>query len=155
MILDAIVELMDEAMARHIADHIKAVGGQCVGEQFDMMTKHGKSFVSLNGSLIEDDASKGLLMRPFQMAYEQFPDDSHTGENICVWFKKANSKLGICIQKDVGTPTIDGASNGKKALKLAGKQIRICVDHQVARGIAFPTGPQKGACREFGGTRSI
>jgi hypothetical protein len=139
-VLEVVDELMDEEMDIQLAVHIKKVGGQCVGEQFDMMTKHGVSYVSLNGSIIVDDPKKGLYMLPFQMSYSQFPFDRHTGENIAVWLKETNAKHGVDLDRDVGTPTIDGASNGKRAMTILKKEVRICSAHQMARAVAYATG---------------
>jgi hypothetical protein len=139
-ILETMSELMDEEMDIRLARHIKNVGGQCIGEQFDMMTAHGISYVSLNGSIIVDDIEKGLCMLPFQLSYSQFPFDRHTGEKIAVWLKKTNADHGLDLHRDVGTPTIDGASNGKRAMKILKKAVRICSAHQMARSVAYATG---------------
>ena len=54
--------------------------GTVLGEQMDMLTKNKKSFVSLNGTVMEDDGNN-LTVQPFQLDYREF-EGNHSGEVI-------------------------------------------------------------------------
>ena len=71
-ILKALDALCDDEKAVRLQRHVRDVGGQCIGMQFDMMTKHGVTYISVNGSIII--VVEGCLqMQPFQFGYKNWP----------------------------------------------------------------------------------
>ncbi|KAH8070337.1 hypothetical protein JL721_5101 [Aureococcus anophagefferens] len=130
-VLAVMDELMTEAADAKISAHVRAVGGACVSWQLDMMTSCGVAYVTLNLSFVDDEKS-GFVHKNVQLAYEEFPEGPHTGKNIATWIANTLALHGIDIE-NVGAPTIDGAANGKRAMKIVKLAFRICAFHQGMR----------------------
>lgn len=45
---------------------------------------------------------------------------------------------------DLGHPTVDGLAAGKKAVRMIGKDPRICIDHSSARADKYASGEAGG-----------
>ena len=134
-ILDTIVELMEEELIVIFNEQRRTVGGEWLGEQTDMMSKHRKAFISLNGSIVLRVNSK-LTLEPFLLAYAEFPKRKrHTGVNIADWWRGIHRKFGLALS-DIGQPTLDGGSNGQLACKkVFGEKGRTCLSHANARAV--------------------
>jgi hypothetical protein len=96
------------------------VGGTIIGEQGDAMTKHGVSYIVLNGTMILKRANELKLVK-FLLDYGEFPLGAHSAKNTETWWAGIHARLGIRPLIDVGDPTIDGASNGKAGARLVFK----------------------------------
>lgn len=96
------------------------VGGTIIGEQGDAMTKHGVSYIVLNGTMILKRASELKLVK-FLLDYGEFPLGAHSAKNTETWWAGVHGRYGIRPLVDVGDPTIDGASNGKAGARLVFK----------------------------------
>ncbi|KAH8044156.1 hypothetical protein JL722_14823 [Aureococcus anophagefferens] len=101
----------------------------------DMMTSCGVAYVTLNLSFVDDEKS-GFVHKNVQLAYEEFPEGPHTGKNIATWIANTLALHGIDIE-NVGAPTIDGAANGKRAMKILKLAFRICAFHQGMRCVHY------------------
>ncbi|KAH8054282.1 hypothetical protein JL722_9016 [Aureococcus anophagefferens] len=134
-VLAVMDELMTEAADAKISAHVRAVGGACVSWQLDMMTSCGVAYVTLNLSFVDDEKS-GFVHKNVQLAYEEFPEGPHTGKNIATWIANTLALHGIDIE-NVGAPTIDGAANGKRAMKILKLAFRICAFHQGMRCVHY------------------
>ena len=134
-ILATIVELMEEELIVIFEQQRRAVGGEWLGEQTDMMSKHRKAFICLNGSMVLRVDQK-LTLEPFLLAYAEFPKRKrHTGVNIADWWRGIHRKFGLTLS-DIGQPTLDGGSNGQLACKnVFGKKGRTCISHDNARSV--------------------
>ncbi|KAH8095552.1 hypothetical protein JL720_2860 [Aureococcus anophagefferens] len=137
-VLAVMDELMTEAADAKISAHVRAVGGACVSWQLDMMTSCGVAYVTLNLSFVDDEKS-GFVHKNVQLAYEEFPEGPHTGKNIATWIANTLALHGIDIE-NVGAPTIDGAANGKRAMKILKLAFRICAFHQGMRCVHYALG---------------
>ena len=149
MIID---ELMMEELQKLINQQRAQVGGTIVGEQSDAMTKHGVSYIVLNGSMVLFRNGRFSIAK-FLLDYGEFTLGPHTAKNMAAWWQGVHVKFGINPLVDIGTPTIDGASNGKAAARFVFKKPpaargaagrpnapRICAGHQIQRAIAYATG---------------
>ena len=96
------------------------VSGTIIGEQGDAMTKHGVSYIVLNGTMILKRANELKLVK-FLLDYGEFPLGAHSAKNTEAWWAGIHTRLGIRPLIDVGDPTIDGASNGKAGARLVFK----------------------------------
>lgn len=96
------------------------VGGTIIGEQSDAMTKHGVSYIVLNGTMILKRANELKLVK-FLLDYGEFPLGAHSAKNTETWWAGVHDRYGIRPLVDVGDPTIDGASNGKAGARLVFK----------------------------------
>ncbi|KAK7236215.1 hypothetical protein SO694_00060248 [Aureococcus anophagefferens] len=134
-VLAVMDELMTEAADAKISAHVRAAGGACVSWQLDMMTSCGVAYVTLNLSFVDDEKS-GFVHKNVQLAYEEFPEGPHTGKNIATWIANTLALHGIDIE-NVGAPTIDGAANGKRAMKILKLAFRICAFHQGMRCVHY------------------
>ncbi|KAH8053106.1 hypothetical protein JL722_9772 [Aureococcus anophagefferens] len=105
----------------------------------DMMTSCGVAYVTLNLSFVDDEKS-GFVHKNVQLAYEEFPEGPHTGKNIATWIANTLALHGIDIE-NVGAPTIDGAANGKRAMKILKLAFRICAFHQGMRCVHYALRP--------------
>ncbi|KAK7235156.1 hypothetical protein SO694_00143043 [Aureococcus anophagefferens] len=105
----------------------------------DMMTSCGVAYVTLNLSFVDDEKS-GFVHKNVQLAYEEFPEGPHTGKNIAAWIANTLALHGIDIE-NVGAPTIDGAANGKRAMKILKLAFRICAFHQGMRCVHYALRP--------------
>ncbi|KAH8054913.1 hypothetical protein JL721_10329 [Aureococcus anophagefferens] len=102
----------------------------------DMMTSCGVAYVTLNLSFVDDEKS-GFVHKNVQLAYEE--PRPHTGKNIATWIANTLALHGIDIE-NVGAPTIDGAANGKRAMKILKLAFRICAFHQGMRCVHYALG---------------
>ena len=99
----------------------------------DMLTKHKKSFISLNGTMMEDD-SNNLSMQLFQLDYQEFEGD-HSGEVSHEWWKGRHTKFRIMLA-DIGDPTLNSVTNGQKAAQLTfQRDVWYCMNHNAARSM--------------------
>ena len=96
------------------------VGGTIIGEPSDAMTKHGVSYIVLNGTMILKRASQ-LKLAKFLLDYGEFPLGAHSARNTEKWWAGVHNRHGIRPLIDVSDPTIDGASNGKAGARLVFK----------------------------------
>ena len=76
------------------------------------MTKHGVSYIVLNGTMILKRASE-LKLGKFLLDYGEFPLGAHSAKNTETWWAGIHTHYGIRPLIDVVDPTVDGASNGK------------------------------------------
>lgn len=133
-IITVIRELMEDELRGKFASMRASTGGTFLGEQTDMLTKRHHSYVTLNGTYI-DNHGGSLTLVPFVMDYNEFPANSHTAEAIRDWWKEVHRKFGLSMA-DIGTPTTDGAANGRKAVRLTfGRCGRYCINHNGARSV--------------------
>ena len=115
------------------------------------MTKHGVSYIALNGSMVLFRNGRFFMVK-FLLDHGEFTLGPHTAKNIAVWWQGVYSKFGLNSLVDIGTPTIDGASNGKAAARSVFKKPpatlgavgrpnapRICAGLQIQRDIAYAT----------------
>ncbi|KAH8045167.1 hypothetical protein JL721_12681 [Aureococcus anophagefferens] len=137
-VLAVMDELMTEAADAKISAHVRAVGGACVSWQLDMMTSCGVAYVTLNLSFVDDEKS-GFVHKNVQLAYKEFPRAPH-GQEHRAWIANTLALHGIDIE-NVGAPTIDGAANGKRAMKILKLAFRICAFHQGMRCVHYALRP--------------
>ena len=142
-ILEALDALCDDEKAVRLQRHVREVGGQCIGMQFDMMTKHGVTYISVNGSIII--VVEGCLqMQPFQFGYNHWPAKlAKDGRAINSFVDSLCVRHGVNYQKDVGSPMIDGGSANWKAMRLGKKDGRYCAAHKMGRKVLYALGMTK------------
>ena len=142
-ILEALDALCDDEKAVRLQRHVREVGGQCIGMQFDMMTKHGVTYISVNGSIII--VVEGCLqMQPFQFGYKNWPAKlAKDGQAINSFVDSLCVRHGVDYRKDVGSPTIDGGSANWKAMRLGKKDGRYCGAHKMGRKVLYALGMTK------------
>ena len=84
------------------------------------MTKHGVSYILLNGTMILKRASQ-LKLAKFLLDYGEFPLGAHSAKNTETWWAGIYTRYGIRPLIDVGGPSIDGVSHGKAGARLVFK----------------------------------
>lgn len=72
----------------------------------------------------------------YLLSATNFPRQSHSGVNIKKFLMDLFSRFDIAIE-DIGSVTLDGASNGLKAMKLMNVNYRVCFIHDVARAVHY------------------
>ncbi|KAK7232138.1 hypothetical protein SO694_000313105 [Aureococcus anophagefferens] len=132
-VLAVMDELMTEAADAKISAPRLRRGRRLRSWQLDMMTSCGVAYVTLNLSFVDDEKS-GFVHKNVQLAYEEFRGPPHGQEHR--GGSPTPSLHGIDIE-NVGAPTIDGAANGKRAMKILKLAFRICAFHQGMRCVHY------------------
>lgn len=70
--------------------------------------------------------------------FEAF-DQAHSAQNLARWYKCVLARYGLTLA-DIGISTLDGASNGQKALRLLYLCARICFAHNLQRSVLYALG---------------
>ena len=145
-IIYSIEDEMNAELVTILNQERSKTGGTFLGEQSDMMTRNRTSYITLNGTvMLEHEAPKEsppgtrstLQLQPFLLMYKEFPSTTHTGEDIAECWGDRHKVLGVSTL-DIGTPTIDGAKNGRKAVRILlanGREARYCSGHNNARAV--------------------
>ena len=69
--------------------------------------------------------------------YKEFPSTTHTGEDIAECWGDRHKALGVTTL-DIGTTAIDGAKNGRKAVRILlanSREARYCSGHNNAHAV--------------------
>ena len=150
-ILEVYEEWLDERIQKLIDMQKAWLGTPFAGSQSDLwsMKSARATFGCMRLSLILDgdmlsgmlgtDEYKGQLVdcSPI-IAFDKFLESRHTGANLARWKTGINQKWGL---KDaVKVPTEDGASNNKKACKILGQEMHVCLDHDTGRAVLYAAG---------------
>ena len=130
------------------ADELLAVGLKALCLQSDLwFGKDKRSYFGINVTWIEKRTTKtkrGKTTVSFEMmtafiALHSFPSYTHTGKAISEAMLKVLAEYGTKAA-DVSLSTIDGASNGIKAMSIANIPMFVGTAHNLARGLMYATG---------------
>mmetsp|Transcript_38038 Transcript_38038/g.119448 ORF Transcript_38038/g.119448 Transcript_38038/m.119448 type:complete len:211 (+) Transcript_38038:603-1235(+) len=75
------------------------------------------------------------------MGFDRIEETHHTGQVIARW-KKALYEAWDLVGA-VGLATEDGASNNKTANRILGQEYKVCMSHDLARGVMHAIGETK------------
>ena len=135
-----ILRLIVELEEKHIKTEIETVREVLKSEflciQLDMWSTKNCKHVFLMVGVSFIFPSTGDL-KEYQLSCSSFPRDSHSGMNIKNFLQGVFDYFGI-LPSDIGSGTLDGASNGLKAMRLLDiRNYRVCLIHDIARAVHF------------------
>ena len=98
----------------------------------------------LLAGVVGDPAYRGKLvdLAPV-MGFDRIEETHHTGQVIARW-KKALYEAWDLVGA-VGLATEDGASNNKTANRILGQEYKVCMPHDLARGVMHAIGETKNS----------
>ena len=155
-ILAVIEELMDEQLLKIIGAMKKEYGTPFCGSTTDTWSLKScrHSFFCFRGSfLVDGDLLAGVVGDPAYrgklvdlapvMGFDRIEETHHTGQVIARW-KKALYEAWDLVGA-VGLATEDGASNNKTANRILGQEYKVCMPHDLARGVMHAIGETKNS----------
>ncbi|KAK3243581.1 hypothetical protein CYMTET_46778, partial [Cymbomonas tetramitiformis] len=74
------------------------------------------------------------------IGFDQFPENSHTGDAISRYLVILLAIYNLTMEKSITLPTLDGASNNKKAFAALKKKAKVCFPHHLQRAIQHGLG---------------
>ena len=150
-LLEVYEELVDKKLQNIIEQVIATLGLPCAGSTGDIWSLKScrESFYCLRLSFVldgdvlsvitGDTKHKGMLVdfAPI-VAFQRFSASRHTGAILGRWKEATLNERGL--QGVVGLATEDGASNNKKANRICGQDMMVCVPHDIARAVLYACG---------------
>ncbi|KAK3253829.1 hypothetical protein CYMTET_36938 [Cymbomonas tetramitiformis] len=84
---------------------------------------------------------EGVLMDVCPLLdFSRFPRGRHTGPALARQLTHLLRDNNLDMDKHITLPTLDGASNNKRAFKVLGKKFKVCGPHQLQRSVQYGLG---------------
>ena len=166
-IAECVEELMvEEQVLRRQASRKEFGGLPHRGWQIDMWTDTDThtSFACITDTVVAESTPESLrklksdevaqlLLRCEVVAFEQFPQSSHTADNIRDWIRDVAARKQVSLNIDLTGITPDGAADGQAALngmEELNEKVDTCDLHRQQRAILFAIGQAGAQCKNSG-----
>ena len=123
----------------------RELGSKFASCSFDMVSLRNslESYAATGINLVVRSQSGQLKLLPLILNFKVFPFKRHTAKAIKCYLR-ASLKRESLSEEDIRHWTPDGASNGKKALKLMNNaDFDVCTSHDLQRCVKYATGKTK------------